>query len=175
MTVQADTARILAPCLYILNRTGKISKHHLSKILYFADKAHIAKYGRSLTGDRYIAMKNGPVPSRIYDFIKYIEGISSVTFLTDHIQYISAFIGFQLQYYVFAKKEADMDFLSVSAIKALDESLATYRNKSFSERTDLSHDEAWKTTGLNKEIFIIDITKAAGANSAMIDYIKATM
>ncbi len=49
MNLEQETAKILAPCLYVLNKTGKISKHHLSKILYFADKSHIAKYGRILT------------------------------------------------------------------------------------------------------------------------------
>src|SRR6202042_2841503 len=105
----------------VLNATGKISKHHLSKILYFADKAHLAKWGRTLTGDRYIAMKNGPVPSRIYDFIKYVQGTSDGAFITDHAQYLNEFIGFEPQYYLFAKKEADMDFLSKSAIAALTE------------------------------------------------------
>ena len=179
MNLEQETAKILAPCLYVLSKTGKISKHHLSKILYFADKSHIAKYGRTLTGQKYIAMKNGPVPSQIYDFIKLVEGVSDGSFLTAHAQYVPSFIGFAPAYFVFAKVPPDMQFLSVSAIKALDESILTNKDASFKARTDNSHDsawrEAWERPSKNKEISIIEIAKSAGANSAMIDYIKATM
>ncbi len=179
MNLQQETAKILAPCLYVLNKTGRISKHHLSKILYFADKSHIAKYGRTLTGQKYIAMQNGPVPSQIYDFIKYVQGVSAGHFLTGHAQYIDLFIGFEPQYFVFAKMEPDMQFLSVSAVKALDESISKYKNSTFASRTDESHDaawhDAWNRPGKNKEISVIEIAKSAGANAAMIDYIKARM
>lgn len=179
MTIEQETARILAPCLYVLNKTGKLSKHHISKILYFADKFHIAKYGRTLSGQRYVAMQNGPVPSQIYDFIKFVEGRSDASFLGAYVQYIGDFIGFIPSYYVIAKRSADLDFLSVSAIKALDESIAKYGNSSFGTRTDESHDsaweDAWKRPGKNKEISLLEIAKSAGANSSMIDYIKASM
>lgn len=179
MNIEQETAKILAPCLYVLNKTGKISKHHLSKILYFADKSHIAKYGRMLTGQKYIAMKDGPVPSQLYDFIKFAEGISDGFFQTAHVQYVPQFIGFAPRYYVFAKLPAEMQFLSVSAVQALDESILANKDASFEVRRDNSHDsawqEAWERPGKNKEISIIEIAKSAGANAAMIDYIKATM
>ena len=179
MTIEQETAQILAPCLYVLNKLGKLSKHHISKILYFADKFHIARYGRSLTGQRYIAMKNGPVPSQIYDFIKFVEGRSDGSFLGAYTQYIGDFIGFIPTYFVFAKRSADIDFLSASAIKALDESISIYGNSSFGLRTDESHDSAWKDAwerpGKNKDMSLIEIAMSAGANSSMIDYIKASM
>ena len=34
--------------------------HKICKILYFADREHLSKYGRSITGDVYIAMTYGP-------------------------------------------------------------------------------------------------------------------
>ena len=179
MNLEQETAKILAPCLYILNKTGKISKHHLSKVLYFADKSHIAKYGRTLTGQRYIAMKNGPVPSQLYDFIKFVEGVSDGFFLSEHAKFVPKFIGFAPRYYVFAKVPAETQFLSVSAVRALDDSILANKNVTFDERTENSHDsawrEAWERPGKNKEISIVEIAKSAGANSAMIDYIKATM
>lgn len=179
MTIEQETAQILAPCLYVLNKTGKLSKHHLSKILYFADKFHIGKYGRTLTGQRYVAMKNGPVPSQIYDFIKFVEGRSDGSFLGSYVQCIAEFIGFIPNYFVIAKKPADIDFLSKSAIDALDESIAKYGNASFGLRTDESHDSAWKEAwerpGKNKDISIVEIARSAGANSSMIEYIKASM
>ncbi len=179
MDLEQETAKNLAPCLYVLKKTGQISKHHLSKILYFADKSHIAKYGRTLTGQKYIAMKDGPVPSQLYDFIKFVQGVSDGSFQTSHIEFVPKFIGFAPAYYVFARVEPEMQFLSVSAIKALDESISAYQNASYEQRREDSHDSAWKDAwerpGKDKEISIIEIARSAGANEAMIDYIKATM
>lgn len=58
---------------YVLNTLGKAQFHELFKILYFADQEHIKIYGRPITGDKYIAMKYGPVPSFLYDILKDIN------------------------------------------------------------------------------------------------------
>lgn len=42
----------------------------LVKLIYFADKRHLHLYGRTITGDRYFGMENGPVPSDTYDALK---------------------------------------------------------------------------------------------------------
>ena len=48
----------------------KSDMHKLCKILYFADQRHLSLYGRSITGDTYIAMQYGPVPSNVDDILK---------------------------------------------------------------------------------------------------------
>jgi uncharacterized phage-associated protein len=52
---------------------------NLSKVMFFADRSHLRQYGRPVTGDLYIAMANGPVPSRIYDMVK-----GNLDFFGDH-------------------------------------------------------------------------------------------
>ncbi len=42
----------------------------LLKLLYIADREQLAETGRAITGDEAVAMKNGPVLSRVYDLIK---------------------------------------------------------------------------------------------------------
>ena len=42
-------------------------------VLLFADKKHLERYGRFITGDTYSAMENGPVPSFAYDVVKCIK------------------------------------------------------------------------------------------------------
>jgi Protein of unknown function (DUF4065) len=177
LTIQQETAKILAPCLYVLRKTGKLSKHNLSKILYFADKLHIAKYGRTLSGQVYIAMDNGPVPSELYNFIKFVQGVTKDGYYyTDHAQHAGDFIAFELPYFVVPKVAPDMDFLSISAIKALDASIAEDKKRSYKQRTKDSHDDAWHEARTRKgqKMSVIEIAKVAGANSAMIEYIKAT-
>ncbi len=42
----------------------------LLKLLYIADRVSIEETGRPITGDRIVAMRQGPVLSRVYDCIK---------------------------------------------------------------------------------------------------------
>lgn len=49
---------------------GRINKMKALKLLYFADRFHIRKYGRPITNDEYFAMKNGPVPSGAKDLVE---------------------------------------------------------------------------------------------------------
>ena len=67
-----DPEKGIEVLLYIADKTKDIYK--ILKILYFADKLHLSKYGRFISGDYYIAMKHGPVPSRSYDIIKIARG-----------------------------------------------------------------------------------------------------
>src|SRR3954447_21156373 len=52
---------------------GSMDRMRLLKLLYIADRELLAESGRTLTGDRALAMKNGPVLRRVYDLIKGIE------------------------------------------------------------------------------------------------------
>ncbi len=49
---------------------GQMEYMRLLKLLYIADRELLAETGRTLTGDRVVAMKNGPVLSHLYDTIK---------------------------------------------------------------------------------------------------------
>jgi uncharacterized phage-associated protein len=44
---------------------GSISKLRAMKLIYFADRFHLRKYGRFITNANYVAMKLGPVPSEV--------------------------------------------------------------------------------------------------------------
>lgn len=54
---------ILAWLLHKYNN-GTASKIMLIKLLFFADKYHLRKYGRTVSGDDYKAMNYGPVASK---------------------------------------------------------------------------------------------------------------
>ena len=47
-----------------------MTRIRLLKLLYIADRESIRQTGRPITGDRVVAMQNGPVLSRVYDCIK---------------------------------------------------------------------------------------------------------
>jgi uncharacterized phage-associated protein len=68
---QFDFPRTLAAITYIASRNiPDLTMYRILKILFLADKHHLVRYGRTLTGDKYSALPDGPVPSRIYDIFK---------------------------------------------------------------------------------------------------------
>jgi uncharacterized phage-associated protein len=46
---------------------GTIHKLKALKLVYFADRYHLRRYGRPIIGDEYMAMQYGPVPSNTKD------------------------------------------------------------------------------------------------------------
>ncbi|MCD7710665.1 MAG: SocA family protein, partial [Porphyromonadaceae bacterium] len=57
--------KILQSLNYFAWKLGKpCSKLVILKLLYLADRWHLRKYGRTVSGDEYYAMKLGPVASR---------------------------------------------------------------------------------------------------------------
>ncbi|MEO6666974.1 MAG: Panacea domain-containing protein, partial [Nitrospiria bacterium] len=72
-----DPEKALQAILFVARMLPGATFHQISKIIYFADKAHLQKYGRLICGDTYVAMKHGPVPSGIYDILKSVRGDGS--------------------------------------------------------------------------------------------------
>ena len=60
--------------LYIVEKLKRRDFHKIFKLLYFSDREHLSVYGRTITGDVYIAMVDGPVPSNLYDIFKSVRG-----------------------------------------------------------------------------------------------------
>ncbi|NUN93734.1 MAG: SocA family protein [Verrucomicrobiae bacterium] len=52
---------------------GRINKMKALKLLYFADRFHLRKYGRPITNDMYFAMSFGPVASGAKDLAEGSE------------------------------------------------------------------------------------------------------
>jgi uncharacterized phage-associated protein len=51
-----------------------ITTYFVCKTFYFADKEHFQDWGRPISGDFFVAMPHGPVPSRIYELLKPDSG-----------------------------------------------------------------------------------------------------
>ncbi|MCG3471841.1 SocA family protein [Xenorhabdus bovienii] len=69
-----DSEKALEAILYVASNAPNPDIYHIGKILYFADRKHLDRYGRLITGDTYIVMKDGPVASNAYDIIKCARG-----------------------------------------------------------------------------------------------------
>lgn len=119
------------------------------KVLYFADKEHLSKYGRFIYGETYIAMDKGQVPSRVYDMIKFVRGDGTVSFSNE----IKKLFSVEGKDKIIAKEKPNVGYLSESDKKALDQAIEEYGKTHHINLFRKSHkDSAYKNTELNKEI-----------------------
>lgn len=161
----------LQAIMYILSKLGgKTDMHKLSKILYFADQQHLSVYGRSITGDSYIAMQFGPVPSKVDDMLKAVRGDSffSGTPLSDEL---ATYFRFANKYIIEALKKPDLEYLSESDIECLDAAIAKCKDLTFGELTQLSHGLAWNSTKENRTMSVKDILREVGDDESYVNYI----
>ncbi len=171
MSLLLDIDKAVEASVYILNKVeGTCDLHKLFKVLYFAERAHLAAYGRSITGDQYIAMPKGPVPSFIYDALKMVRGDKpyfSIDYpITETFEVLD-------RKYVGAKREANTDFLSQTDLLFLNDSIAENSLLDFETLTEKSHDSAWQEAVSNEEIDLLGIASAGGANLSMLKYIQS--
>ena len=72
-----ETLKIIHALHYLLKKIGKADKLKLLKLLFLADKYHLIKYGRTVTGDEYWAMEYGPVGSVAKDILSFDPNFNS--------------------------------------------------------------------------------------------------
>jgi len=169
MIEKFDIETAKAAMLYISRKQEKADLLRLFKILYFAERNHLAKWGDLIVNDTYIAMKNGPVPSILYDLFKGIRG--------DGFQdkrYEVFYNAFKVEdngYTVVPLEFPDMDYLSKASVEAIDKSVLENKDMDAYALSMKSHDYAWNNADKNNKIDFIDIAKAGGASEDMINYI----
>jgi uncharacterized phage-associated protein len=66
----AYTKAVQALNFFARQNGGEIEKLHALKLVFFADRFHLRKYGRPITNDQYWAMRLGPVPSGVKDLFE---------------------------------------------------------------------------------------------------------
>lgn len=150
---------------------NKADLHKIFKILYFAEQKHLVRYGCPIVGDRYIAMKDGPVPSTIYDIVKYIRGDNN--YFTKSLPLAKTIFSIENRFnLVLLNDEFDKTILSESELQCLRESYKENKDLTFDEIRDKSHDLAWQSVDRDNDILIKDIAKAGGAKEEFIKYIE---
>lgn len=124
-----------------------------------ADRKHLERNGRFITGDNYIAMKNGPVASNIYNFIKAVRG-DNVFISGELLDRLAKSFSVD-NYNINPLRNPDLDYLSKSDIQCLDESIADNKALTFGQLNDKSHDELWKSANPNGDIPFSSFVKHA--------------
>lgn len=142
-----DTDKAVESVLYIAGRIPNPTIHSIAKMLYHADKAHLSRYGRPISGDRYIAMRHGPVPSATYDILKTLRGDSEFPIPERARESLSV-----EGYAVRALRAAHEHVLSESEVECLAASAREHGSKTFGQRSADSHGPAWEAADENDVI-----------------------
>jgi uncharacterized phage-associated protein len=150
--------------LYIAERCTNV--YNVLKVLYFADKEHLAKYGRFICGDSYIAMSHGPVPSGAYDLIKYARGDG----------WCSPGVPLEKSFTVQGNvihpiRKANRDWLSESDMECLDAAIQEYGQMPFAQLKKLSHDAAYRKADPNDVISLEDIAQSLPDGELLLAYL----
>lgn len=133
-----------------------LTQYFICKVFYFADKEHLLDWGRPISGDRYIAMEHGPVPSYIYDLLKD-TGTEPDDVIDDmHARFTVTRDGNKLKVLSLGNK-TEFPNLSASEKSCLQSALDKYASLTFSEVRRISHEdrayfEAWEKPGNGNEM-----------------------
>lgn len=113
---------------------GNINKMKAIKLIWLADRLHLRKYGRTITGDQYFAMINGPVPSATRDILE------SSVFLTDSASdYASEYISFIDRYNFRSIHEPIINVFSKTDLESLDLIHEYYNHLDHFSLSEFSH------------------------------------
>ena len=157
--------------LYILQKMGGTCDiHRCHKILYFADNEHLSKYGRTITGDAYVRMDWGPVPTCIYDLFKAVRGDSYFAAQVDDVR--STCFHFVNNKDIKAVGNPDMSYLSISDVEMLDKYITLLKDKGFNAVSEASHGYAWLHTAQNSVITVRDRLTEMGDSDDYIQFIE---
>jgi uncharacterized phage-associated protein len=148
-----DPKKALNVVLYLSEKLPVPTFFYLGKILYFADKAHLQKYGRQICGDRYIAMERGPVPSNVYDMLKDVQQNRRSLSSSAAKKAFRVVEG----HYVQPKIPVGLEYLSESDIECLDWAIGKYGSMGFDDLQNEGHDPAYKATWSKTPNRTIDI------------------
>ncbi|MDK1119077.1 MAG: Panacea domain-containing protein [Anaerolineae bacterium] len=161
-------SKALETLVYLARKDQR--QYWILKTIYLADKEHLKLYGRQIFDDRYIAMSLGPVPSLAYDIVKSVRADSARFSFPEPMP--STALNAPDNYTVVAQRnrEADMDLLSESEIKCLNDAHNMIKDLTIEEVKKLTHDAAYKAADENDEMSIKDVIKTLENSAEILDY-----
>ncbi|MBE1427077.1 putative phage-associated protein [Desulfomicrobium macestii] len=171
---RANPRKLLEALVLIAENCPDSYYHFILKTLFYADKFHLQKYRRPVTGDVYVKMSYGPVPSLAYDMLKQNENLPAQ--VLDEVQAALDVHKFGRYPAVSAKRLPNLNLFSGTDIECLKEALSSCSPMGFEALTNLTHRErAWEEAEMNQEMnFELFIDEDLPNREELIEYIKET-
>ena len=152
---------------------GDSDMYTILKMIYVADRLHLERYGRTITGDKFAALKEGACPSRIYDSFKALRGDpkNKKNYLPESEKFLTVD---GEKHAVTVKQMPPLDVLSGTDMDCLDEVLTILKQPNGRWTIiGMAHDSAWEKTGRNSIMNIFDIAKESKGGDALLKHLEA--
>lgn len=128
--------KLLETLVWVAGRVPGADFHKVLKILFYADKAHLERYGRPVVGDRYIKMEYGPVGSFAYDLLKKNENLGQ-----ELIRQVESSLDVRRGSLplVYPKRQFNRDYFSETDLECLERAFQLCQGKTFGQLCDMRH------------------------------------
>ncbi|MGH8706312.1 MAG: Panacea domain-containing protein [Burkholderiales bacterium] len=170
--IQFQPKHALELVLYVAGRLQHPSFHSISKVLYFADREHLSRYGSLMTHDTYVAMRYGPVPSAIYNLLKAAGGRREPFVPAEWAELAGGLLAVEGIHRVRALRDANLEMISAAQRACLDASIKANGRLSFDRLARKSHDAAWKSADQNEIIELAAIAKTLPNAKEVLAYLS---
>ncbi|TWG90354.1 uncharacterized protein DUF4065 [Mesorhizobium sp. J18] len=138
-----NASKALEVILWIVHRKPGFDIYRIVKTAFFADKMHVASFGRPICGDTYAAAPWGPLPQVIYNLLRHdpiemiaLQSNGELPFRVDE------------RHRVFGEREPNLRRLSESDVEALEFGVRHVEKMSFEEIYQETHaDPAYINAG----------------------------
>jgi uncharacterized phage-associated protein len=128
-----DKIKFVNAVAYLSRLCPNSTKLTICKLLYFADKEHLVKYGRPITGDQYHHLKDGQIPTRGLDMLRGKSDAASNALLEKYVTVIGNS--------VHPKKAAEKKVFSKSDLRILSTVVERYGKLNAHQLWNLAHAE----------------------------------
>jgi uncharacterized phage-associated protein len=119
---------------YLAQACPNSTKVTVCKLLYYADKKHLVRFGRPILGDRYYKLEHRPTPTHGLDMLRHRTDPAANALLDKYVSVIGNS--------VHPKQVADRKVFSKSDLAALEQVARKYGKLSAARLRRMSHTEA---------------------------------
>lgn len=170
---QFDVEKLVQALAFFAHEgVSDLTKLKAAKLLYFADKYHLLRYGRPVLGDNYACMPYGPVPSKSLNVMNEalttteVDNPQRELFLSQ-LALDRGFLGRDRNPKFRLRGKVNLDVFSKTDIEALTYAVREYGHYKAPQLVNLTHEEAtwripnqrrleWSSVDIPYELFFVD-------------------
>jgi len=160
--------KALETLVFLANKDPR--QYWVLKAIYVADKEHLKHFGRQIFGDRYIAMKWGPVPSLAYDIVKSVRRNAVGYSFPDPKPFTA--LDAPDNRTIKARRQAQKRMFSASEIGCLNDAYNRVKKLTFPEVRDLTHDAAYDGVEQDDDMSLVEIILTLENGAEVLEYIN---
>ncbi len=166
MSFKFDIKKAIHLILYILNsHGGSLEPLRIFQIIYLADLRYLKRYGGLISGDLYVAFKNGPAPLQMYLIYKQISDIRLDT--SDAI-YCRNFLGYTNENKIKTLKPNSSNLLNASEVECLFEVIQEVKKLDKNQLESIILKNSNFNNLVNNDISLNELALLSGASEEML-------